>query len=218
MAKTLHRALRRTGLVAFAAVTLLAATACYNNNTGQTNIGGDIQFTLPAFPESGGHAVEVFTEMHFQPSYRVQEGRRILPPPDSVPVTGKELRYGSLEEYQALEMPSDFVETYDRAAAQRLYDVNCLVCHGEGLQGDGKIRDFIKEGTRGPFPANLTTDVTTSSSDGELFGFITGGGRQGLAFVLAGRESRSPMPPYGLLLTEEDRWHLVQYLRDRTGR
>ena len=43
--------------------------------------------------------------MHYQPSYRVQEGPRILPPEGSVPVTGREITYGSLEEYEELSVP-----------------------------------------------------------------------------------------------------------------
>ena len=88
------------------ALIAIALAGCYNNNTGEANIGGAIHFKLPAFPESGANAVEIFNEMHYQPSYRSQEGPRLLPPPDSVPVTGKELRYATLEEYQELNIPA----------------------------------------------------------------------------------------------------------------
>ena len=199
------------GLVLCAVV----AAACYNNNTGETNIGGEINFTLPAFPETGGNAVQIFTEMHYQPSFRSQEGPRLLPPPDSVPVTGRELRYASLDEYRDLEIPDGLARSYDPATAQRLYEINCTVCHGPGLRGDGPMVEFM---TRGPFPADLTSDATRGSTDGELFGFITGGGRQGLAAILRGRESASPMPEFRRLLTEEERWGLVQLLRSRIGR
>ena len=76
--------------------------------------------------------MDIFTEMHFQPSYRTQEGPRILPPPDSVPITGKEIEYKSVEEYQAMEIPSGIAsesETLSRAR-QDLSMTNCMVCHG----------------------------------------------------------------------------------------
>lgn len=205
---------------------VLAAAGCYNNNTGDVNIGGAINFTLPAFPETGANAVQVFTEMHYQPSYRVQEGPRLLPPEGSVPITGRELRYASVEEYKALTAPADIVGRYNSTGgreAQRLFAVNCVVCHGISLKGDGPIMDLIgADGDfawdSGPFPADLTARITRGSTNGELFGFISGGGRQGQASILSGRPTRSPMPEFQLLLTEEDRWQLVLYLRGLIGR
>ena len=213
---------RTWALLALVLMALLA-TGCYNNNTGEANIGGAVNFTLPAFPETGSHAVEVFTEMHYQPSYRSQERPRLLPPPDSVPVTGRELTYASLEDYQALKIPDKTAQTYDPGRAAQLYAINCTVCHGPTLRGSAeenesakaKILEFMENG---PFPADLTSDLAASTSDGELFGFLTGGGRQGLAASLRGIQSASPMPEYKFLLTEEDRWALVQFLRAQIGR
>ena len=199
---------------ALLALVLLAtlSLSCYNNNTGETNIGGSINFKLPAFPETGGNAIQVFTEMHYQPSYRPQEGPRLLPPADSVPITGKELRYTSLDEYKQLTVPDSAVRSYDPTSAQELYNINCSVCHGQDLLGDGPILAFM---TRGPFPADLTADLTRDVTDGELFGFISGGGNQGLAARLRDRLSASPMPEFRLLLTEDERWALVQFLRQK---
>ena len=72
--------------------------------------------------------------------------------------------------------------------------------------------------TKGPFPANLNDPVTVQSTDGDLFGFVSGGGRQGLSAISRGRDSRSPMPAFNKLLTEDDRWALVLYLRSHIGR
>ena len=208
-------------LLAFVAMALMA-TACYNTKTGRVDVGGEITFTLPVFMETGSHAVEMWTEMHFQPSYRVQEGPRILPPEGSVPVTGAEIVPVSFDEYQQLT-PAGSPQPYDDIRAQELYRTNCVVCHGASLTGDGPITLLNRaDGTpvynRGPFPADLTADVTKSSTDGELFGFISGGGRQGLSARLRGRHSTSPMPEFRKLLTEQERWELVQFLRSRIGR
>ena len=194
---------------------LLLAPGCYNSKTGATNIGGAINFKLPVFPETGLHAVEILTEMHYQPSYREGEIPRLLPPEGSVPITGAEVIPASAEEYSALEVPSEVVRNYDPAKTQRLYTVNCQVCHGASLQGDGPILPYM---TRGPFPANLKDPVTVQSTDGDLFGFISVGGRQGLAAISRGQVSRSPMPPFNKLLTEDDRWALVWFLRSHIGR
>ncbi len=212
-------------LIAMVVALILAATACYNNNTGDTNIGGAINFKLPAFPETGANAVQVFTEMHYQPSYRVQEGPRLLPPEGSVPITGRELRYASAEEYKALTAPAGIVGRYNSTGgreAQRLFAVNCVVCHGISLKGDGPITTLIgADGglamDGGPLPADLTSEFTVRATNGELFGFITGGGRQGQASILSGRPTRSPMPEFQRLLTEEERWQLTLYLRGLIG-
>ena len=202
---------RKWALIGVALLALIAI-GCYNSNTGEANIGGAVNFKLPAFPETGGNNVEIFTEMHFQASYKRQEVPRILPAPDSVPVTGKEIRYTSLDEYQSASMPARVSATYDAAATQTLYAINCQVCHGPNLRGDGKITTF---NYNGPLPADLTSAATRSASDGELFGFITGGGRQGLASRLRGSPSASPMPEFRLLLTEDERWSLVRFLRNQ---
>ena len=189
---------------------LLLASACGNIRTGEAEIYGIASFKLPAFPKSGTHAVVMFSEMHYQPSYRFQEGPRLLPPPDSVPRTGREPRYASLEEYGPLQVPAGFRDSYDQAEATELYRVNCLVCHGPRMQGDGAMVKMMKTG---PLPADLTSTLTAGADDGELFAFVSNGGRQGYAAIERGRESQSPMPPFINLLTEEERWWLVMYLR-----
>ena len=195
------------------AVVLGFGAACYDPDTGQANLGEALKFEAPAITETGPTPIEVFTEMHYQPSFKVQESPRLLSPPDSVPVTGRELRYSSADQYAALKVPEGLDN--DAAKAERLFAVNCVVCHGTDLKGEGPIRRFMD---RGPFPTNLTVGATKGATDGELFGFISGGGRQGLLLTLRGRESVSPMPEFRLLLSEEQRWALVEYLRSRIGR
>ena len=197
----------RLWAVALLAVALLAATACYNSTSGETEIKGIAKFKLPAFPGTGSHAVEVFTEMHFQPSYRSQEIPRILPPPDSVPVTGKEIRFATADEYKGLDAPNG---VFDAAQGRKLFDVNCAVCHGTEGRGDGKIVEFLGSGAARP--ANLTSAATRGATDGELFMFLTFGGRQGAATVMRGLESASIMPFFGSLLTEDERWALVRFI------
>ena len=63
-------------------------------------------------------------------------------------------------------------------------------------------------------PANLKDENTLKSTDGDLFAFISHGGRQGYALIEKGRESRSPMPEFLLLLSEDERWSLVKYLKE----
>ncbi len=193
-------------------VSALLTVACGDIRTGEAEIHGVAEFTLPAFPETGSNVIEIFNEMHYAPSFKSQEGPRILPPPDSVPVTGRELAYTTLEEYNAVAMPDDVLRSYDAVAAAELYRVNCLVCHGKSMTGDGMMRPMMK---RGPLPADLMSELTQESSFGEMFAYISQGGRQGFAAVSSGLPSGSPMPRFDLLLTEQERWALAKYLLDR---
>jgi len=193
----------------------LAASGCGNIRTGDVDIFGIARFKLPAFPETGSHAVLMFSEMHYSPSYKSQEGPRLLPPPDSVPVTGKELQYDTLDEYKGLTTPDYMSVSYDPTRAAELFRVNCMVCHGPTMRGDGALASIMREKSKGPLPADLTLPLTQNSAEGELFAFISKGGRQGFAFIERGKESRSPMPEFWKLLTEEERWTLVAYIRSQ---
>ena len=177
--------------------------------------------------------MDIFTEMHFQPSYRVQEGPRILPPPDSVPITGREVEYKSVEEYNALEIPSNI--TSDSEALSRAwhtYEANCQVCHGSNLRGedgDASILPYLANAT-GARPRNLV-DVKLNSdgeqikgaasddtTDGEIYAWIAYGGQAGFASALRDRPTTSWMPQFINLLSEEERWELVMLIRAEQAR
>ena len=223
----------RMALMLVAALLVLASLGCYNTRTGRVDVGGAINFKLPAFTQTGPHAVDIFTEMHFQPSYRVQEGPRILPPPDSVPITGREIEYKSVEEYQALEIPSGITSDAEALSrARHTYDTNCLVCHGSNLRGedgDATIVPYLANAT-GARPRNLV-DVKLNSegeqikgaasddtTDGEIYAWIAYGGQAGFASALRDRPTTSWMPQFINLLSEEERWELVALIRAEQNR
>jgi len=193
--------------------------ACsYDSKTGDTEIHGLAKFQSPVFPETGSHAFVLFSEMHFAPSYRAQEVPRLLPPVDSVPVTGKEITFKTIEPYREMSAAPAGADQYDAAHAVFLYDRNCLVCHGADLKGNGLIRT-IDSATgdglamnRGPFPSDLTADITQNSTIGDIYAFITFGGRQGFAAYSRDRQTTSPMPHFQHLLSEADRWALARYV------
>ena len=184
--KTLVPPGERSGFRVWALLMLvLMTTGCWNLRTGEASIHGIANFTLPAFPQTGSHKIVVFSEMHYNPSFKSQEGPRLLPPPNSVPITGKEVKYSSLQEYAGLTNPN---RTYDSTRATELFRVNCLVCHGPNMTGDGPIVAMMD---KGPMPANLMSEISLNATDGELFGFISKGGRQGLAAKQTGRQNTS---------------------------
>jgi mono/diheme cytochrome c family protein len=83
------------------------------------------------------------------------------------------------------------------AAAERgkeSYDLYCWSCHGKKGRGDGAA------GASFPIPpADFRSPEIRGQSDGALYWKLTTG--------------RGNMTPYGDLLTDEQRWELVAYLR-----
>ena len=192
----------------------LLVMGCYNNNTGETGILGIADLKFPAFPETGSHAVVVFSEMHYSPAYDDQEGPTIGPPSDSVPVTGREIKY-TADEYTLLRMSDKSTNSYAQEKAADLYRVNCTVCHGESLQGDGAAAKYL---TRGAAPANLLGGSSVDATEGELFAWISYVSRTGFALEMAGQPNPTVMPTFNKLLTEDERWHLVKYIMAKQNR
>ena len=101
---------------------------------------------------------------------------------------------------EALKNPLDSM-TIDRNGlkeAERLYLVNCGICHGTNLDGQGPI---VANGAYPGAPANFTLDNIKSQSDGHYFHVITYGIRT--------------MGSYASQLTPEQRWWVIKYIRTR---
>ncbi len=78
---------------------------------------------------------------------------------------------------------------------RRLYLANCSSCHGVSGSGDGPAADWMLPG-----PGDLRS-VVPALSDGTL------------AFRISRGEAGTQMPAFGGVLTDSDRWDLVNYLR-----
>ena len=153
-------------------------------------------FLVTAACSQGAYPVDFFPEMHYSQAQRAQEPVRLLPPEGSVPQQGAELSYTS-DQYRELVNPVPVTEAgLERGAT--LYQVNCSMCHGSQAKGDGTVGDFLVANGYGR-PPNLTASPTTERTDGEIFGIITNG-----IFV---------MPRFKNLLSEEERWLVINHLR-----
>ena len=151
--------------------------------------------------------MQIFTEMHYSQSFRSQEPERLLPPEGSVPVTGKGIAY-TPEEAKALTNPLSRSDQVLELGAE-LFGVNCSMCHGLQGKGDGPMGEFLVKWKWGN-PPDLTAKTSQDRTDGDIFSIIT--------FTIFGRPGISPMPDFGRLLTEEERWALVHHLRSLAGR
>ena len=97
-------------------------------------------------------------------------------------------------EYKNLKNPLPGTEQ-SLAQGKKIYDTHCLKCHGPKGAGVGSSTDSLKT-----LPGDLSDKRRMSLyTDGTLFWKTYVG--------------RGEMPPWQLVLSEEEIWHVVNYLR-----
>ena len=93
--------------------------------------------------------------------------------------------------------PSVSYQAISIANGKRLYaSTGCSVCHGVSGYGDGPSANQMD-----PKPADLTAAHANAHTAGDLFWWISYGMK------------KSAMPGFSEILTEEDRWDLINFLR-----
>jgi mono/diheme cytochrome c family protein len=86
--------------------------------------------------------------------------------------------------------------------AERLYLVNCAICHGTNLDGNGPLW----KGGDGPYPAaprNLKDDYSKKLADGQMYHAIVYG--------------KGQMGSYASQLKPAERWWVINYIREKQG-
>ena len=89
-----------------------------------------------------------------------------------------------------------------RKEAERLFLINCAICHGMNLDGNGPLW----KGGDGPFPAaprNLKDDYTKKLADGQIYHVIMYG--------------KGQMGSYASQVHPEQRWWIIKYIREKQG-
>lgn len=177
---------------------------------------------------SNEYPIDFFSEMHYQKSYRSQESPRLDSPPSAVPFRDGHQFVGgavgvakplgpssdgtpvplamppfSMEQARDLQNPLPQNEQTVQLG-QQLFTVNCVVCHGANLDGQGIAAGLVFQANQVPVPANLKDPRIVQLTDGELFHVLTYG-------------FGDYMPPFGELLTPEQRWAIVSYIRSQQG-
>ena len=98
-----------------------------------------------------------------------------------------------------VKSPIDFA-TVNLKEAERLYLVNCGICHGQKLDGNGPL---YNDGN-GPYtaaPKNLLSDEIKGKADGTIFHVETYG--------------KGAMGSYASQLSTKQRWMVVAYIRSK---
>lgn len=91
-------------------------------------------------------------------------------------------------------------DSIDMQEAERLYLVNCGICHGTKLDGNGPLW----KGGDGPYPAapkNLMGDDMKAMSEGTMFHSVTYG--------------KGQMGSYASQLNTQQRWMVVAYVKSK---
>jgi len=195
MLKGIRQATRRWWLgFALLGLGLLVAAACDSTNT---------------------YPIDFFSEMHYQKSWRFQEPPRLDSPASAVPITGGEMSY-TRDEAKNLQNPLAN-DPNARKLGQQLYQTNCVACHGPQGQGNGPLAAIWKARQGAVPPANLTDQAVASLTDGELYWVLTNG------YTSPNNQIQYPggltnMPAFGKLLTPQERWALVTYIRQLEGK
>lgn len=84
-------------------------------------------------------------------------------------------------------------------AGKKVFQQLCVICHGDFGKGDGMAGASLN-----PRPTNLTSNEVQSQTDGAIYWKITYG--------------RSPMASYKDVLSDTQRWELVNYIRTLKGK
>lgn len=133
-----------------------------------------------------------------------------MPVPGTV-ARGEELPYhmtndsAGLTAANLLRSPLDSatnITTANMKEAERIYLINCGICHGDKLDGNGPLWN----GGNGPYPSaprNLMDDYTKNLSDGHIFHVITYG--------------KGAMGSYASQVHPEQRWWIIKYIRSKQG-
>jgi mono/diheme cytochrome c family protein len=99
--------------------------------------------------------------------------------------------------------PLPALDAVQMKEAERLYLINCGICHGTALDGNGPLYN----GGNGPFsaaPANLATNAKyTSMPEGQMFYSVTYG--------------KGQMGSYASQLSSTQRWMIIHYVKSKQG-
>ena len=96
-----------------------------------------------------------------------------------------------------IQDPLPPLDTVQMTEAQRLYNINCAICHGVNIDAQGPLAT----GGKVPAIANLTLQQYVDMPVGTMFHSVTYG--------------KNNMGSYSSQLTRKQRWMVIQYVKSR---
>lgn len=114
---------------------------------------------------------------------------------------------GETKNYEAsakVKNPIEVLSPVQYEEAERLYLINCGICHGAKLDGNGTLYKR-SDGSEGPYiaaPANLiSNDTYLNMTDGTMFYAVTYG--------------KGQMGSYASQLNTTQRWMIIKYIKEK---
>ncbi|MBI4320372.1 MAG: cytochrome c [Chloroflexi bacterium] len=147
-------------------------------------------------PSGPSYPFDIFPEMHYSAAVRRQEPPRLDPPAGAVPIVG---RSPGLE--RQLENPVPRTPDNVQRAAE-LYQINCRACHGVAGRGNGLMAGYFAQAGLSA-PSDFANTIASGRTDSQIY-FVVENGLSG-------------MPPWRNLLSAEERWLLVHFVRSVGG-
>ncbi len=96
--------------------------------------------------------------------------------------------------------PLPALDTIQMGEAQRLFNINCAICHGPNIDAQGPLAT----GAKVPAVANLTLPQYVEMPEGTMFHSVTYG--------------KGNMGSYASQLTRKQRWMVIQYVKSRQAK
>jgi mono/diheme cytochrome c family protein len=123
---------------------------------------------------------------------------------DEMPFPIAEDKFGDTVNYNASKQVKNPLQTgsFDMQEAERLFLVNCGICHGPKLDGNGPLYNDGK----GPFPVapkNFMLDAMKAMPEGQMFYSVTYG--------------KNTMGSYASQLNTKQRWMVIAYIKSKQG-
>ena len=100
----------------------------------------------------------------------------------------------------AVKSPLPTLDSIQMLEAQRLYNINCAICHGINMDAQGPLAVSGKVGGI----ANLKLDQYIKEPEGQMYHVVTYG--------------KGNMGPYSAQLDRKQRWMVVQYVKSEQAR
>ena len=188
----------------FLAITFLAAVVVLTSCSDVKRKPGSIYMPDMAY----SRAIESYTDLAYlkekginydaKPVAGTLARGKDMPFPIAIDKAGDTTNYTASK---AIVNPIDSMSAKETAEAERLYLINCGICHGAKLDGNGPL---YKDGN-GPYPAKPATlvgDVKYESMPaGQMFYSVQYG--------------KNLMGSYASQLSRHQRWMVIKYIKDK---
>jgi mono/diheme cytochrome c family protein len=186
-----HKLLNRNPMKKLSIILVLAITAIISSCNGVKREPGSIYMPDMAYSRA--------YESYADHSNLTEKGINYT----AMPVAGTMPRGATTNYYasRAVKNPIDSLSKTDNDEAERLYLINCGICHGKNLDGNGPL---WKNGD-GPYPSapkNLIADpIVSVMPEGQMFYSVTYG--------------KNLMGAYASQLSRKQRWMVMKYVKNK---